>query len=103
MENNQNSMADAEKVIIEKIREQFDEVNFMGTAEIIALALKVFDTLLEKFPDYEERKKKKYFELKMEYLEELKSERRDMNKLMNLRDELFTTVSVFVDELGGKK
>lgn len=96
-------MSDFEKEIIETIKRQFAEVNSMGTVEIVGIALKLFDSILDKMPDYEQRKKEDYWDTKKEYLEELHAENRDDNRLLWLRDQLMEMVSVFADELGMKK
>jgi len=101
---------EAERKIIEKIREQFAVVNSesneglkMGAVEIVGLALSVFDKLLDKAPNYDQQKKNKYFRLKKEYLEILQSSERDMNLLLNLRDELLLMVQTYSDEIGANK
>lgn len=95
-------MEKLEQEILDAIEKEFNLGGIsMGTVEIIGVALKVFDSLLQKLPNYDEQKKNKYFRLKKHYLEVLHSNERDMNELLNTRDELLLMVSTYADEIGG--
>lgn len=62
----------------------------METASIIKIVMGLIDKLLKQFPDYDERKKQKYIELKMEYNYEVNKplDQRDADKILNLRDHI---------------
>jgi hypothetical protein len=93
-----------EAEVLEAIEKEFNLGGVsMGSIEIIGIALKVFDSLLSKMPNYDERKKNLYYKLKKHYLEVLHAEERDMQELLNTRDELLLMLSTYADEIGGAK
>jgi hypothetical protein len=71
----------------------------MDYAQIIGALLGVVDKVLEAMPDYEQRKREKYFKLKKAYLEEMTREDGDDNLADNLRDELKLFIESFSKEL----
>lgn len=65
----------------------------------ITLTISLVDQILKKMPDYEQRKKEKYFKLKKEYVFEKNSSNRDDNRMCKLRDELRLFVESFSNEI----
>lgn len=94
-------MDQTESTIIEAINQEFNQqgVEKMGTLEIVNLALKVFDGVLQKTPNFDQRKKKEYYKIRGEYEEELRSSIRDDNRLDNLRDQLCRMVDSYSEEI----
>lgn len=93
-----------EQAVIDALEKELCiEGDSMGVVEVVGLALKVFDSLLQKMPDYDQQKKNKYYRLKKDYIELLHAEQRDMNLLLQYRDELILMVSTYADEIGGKQ
>lgn len=73
-------------------------MSVLGTVELL---LSVTGKLLDKLPDYDQRKKEKFNKLQKEYNEEITKEypQRDDNKLANLRDEIKIFTSTFIKEI----
>lgn len=73
-------------------------MNILGTVDLL---LSVTGKLLDKLPDYDQRKKEKFYKLQKEYNEEITKEypQRDDNKIANLRDEIKLFTSTFIKEI----
>ena len=71
----------------------------MDYAQLIGALLGVVDKILEATPNYEQRKREKYFKLKKQYIEEVNREDGDDNLADNLADELKLFVESFSKEL----
>ncbi len=70
-----------------------------GAIETITLLLSITDKLMDKFPNYSQRKREEFRDLKRAYLEEMKSNYRDDEKVDLLRDEIKLFVEAFSKEL----
>ena len=70
-----------------------------GITEVITLLLSIFDKVLDKTPDFDQKKKNQYFKLKKEYEDEKKSINRDDNRVDNLRDKLLLFVETYSKEI----
>ena len=69
--------------------------------DYFTLALSAIEKLLDHLPNYEQRKRDKFFKLKKEYVEEINKEyyQRDDDKVLNLRDELIVFLESFQKEI----
>ena len=70
----------------------------MGYVELISALLGVIDKVIDKIPNYEQRKKDKYYKLKKEYFEVINSENIDHN----LADKLALELRLFIDSFGNE-
>ena len=72
-----------------------------GIIATIDLLLSITDKLMDKLPDYSQRKRQQYYKLKKKYDREKSAEfpHRDDNLVDNLRDELIRFVDSFEKEL----
>ena len=70
----------------------------------LELVLSIVDKLLAKTPDYDEKKKKQFYDLKLSYTGELKKTypERDDDLIMNIRDQLSVWIEAFNNEEGQK-
>ncbi len=66
----------------------------------LELVLSIVDKLLAKTPNYDEKKKKQFYDLKLAYVGESKKTypERDDDLLMNLRDQLSVWIEAFDKE-----
>lgn len=71
----------------------------MGYLQLIAAALSIVDKAMDMAPNYEQRKKQKYYKLKREFLNEITREDGDDNRIGNLRDELLQFLETFNKEI----
>ena len=73
----------------------------MSTLSTIAIALGLADKLMDKVPDYDQRKKEKYYKLKRKYNEEIskKYSERDDHLIGCLSDELCDFLETFNEEI----
>lgn len=73
----------------------------MGITEIIGLSLSIVDKFLDKLPNYEQKKKEKYYKLKRKYNEEITKDYdlRDDNLVIVYRNELLDFLKTFVSEI----
>ena len=92
-------MDKTETQIIELVKEEMGVMPVMGITEIIAAALSICDKLLDKTPNYTQKKKEKYYAIKKAYYEELTHANRDDSRVDNLRDELIMFIDAFSKEL----
>lgn len=72
-----------------------------GITALVAALFSVTDKLLDKMPDYDQRKKEKYFKLRTRYNDEFKKDypSRDDDLILNLRDELLSFIDTFSKEV----
>lgn len=73
----------------------------MEFAAIFTTLLTIADKLLDKSPNYSQKKKEDYVKLKRQYNDELKRDYsdRDDDLVLNLRDELLSYVQAFAREI----
>lgn len=71
--------------------------------EWITLALSLGDKLLDKLPDYDQRKKDDYYKKKKQYLLERSKNypQRDDDLLLTLKEDLYNYLDAFRKELEG--
>lgn len=69
--------------------------------DYLQAALQIANKLLDKIPDYDQRKKEKLFKLSKEYQEELVRPRdmQDDDLIANLQDEIKLFVTTFAKEI----
>lgn len=67
----------------------------------LALALSFASKLLDKFPDYDQRKKSKFFDDQKRYNEEIRKDYplRDDDLILNLKEDLVAFMKAFNEEL----
>ena len=71
--------------------------------DIIGLALTLAKEVMEKMPDYDQKKKEKFYELTKRYQDEKNSINRDDRIVDELYDELCIFLKAFTEEISGKK
>lgn len=71
----------------------------METAALAGLSLSIIDKLMDKIPDYSQRKREQYKNLKNKYLNEKNAEKRDDNLVDIYHDELIVFLEAFAKEL----
>lgn len=72
------------------------------TITLVSALIKVTDKLMDKIPDYDQRKRQEFKDLHLELTEELarvKGVDRDDDKVMNLRDQLRAHCVAFAQEI----
>lgn len=62
---------------------------------LVTALLGAFGKALDKLPNYDQKKRKEYYELRLAYLQELQKEKRDLDLFMNLRDQLKAFLEAF--------
>lgn len=62
---------------------------------LISAFLSAFGKVLDKLPNYDQKKRKEYYELALAYEQEMKKDNRDLDLAMNLRDQLKTFLKAF--------
>jgi len=65
----------------------------MGTIQIIGVALSVFDKLLDKMPNYNQKQMKKYLKLKRRFNDEIKSDFPDHGLIDTLTGDLMQFIT----------
>ena len=73
----------------------------MGTVALIGAALSALSSVMSKLPDYDQRKKEKFYKLKAKYENELNKVDCDDQLIDDLRDELRLFFEVFAEEIQG--
>jgi hypothetical protein len=73
----------------------------MGVVEVFGALLSVIDGILKKLPSYEQRKKEKFYKLKLEYEKELSKDfpSRDDERIALIRSELLEYARTFSTEI----
>lgn len=66
---------------------------------LISAFVSALGKVLDKMPNYDQKKRKEYYELSLAYLQEMKKDDRDLDLAMNLRDQLKTFVQTFEIDL----
>ena len=74
-----------------------------SVTEVITLFLSVFDKVLDRMPNYSQRKKKQYYKLKKAYLDEIKSENRSDTAVDVYFGDLILFIECFGAELPKQK
>lgn len=72
-------------------------------ANAVDSLLRVTVSILDKMPDYEQRKKESFFDLKRRYENEKRKgdDERDLSFLLNMKQELIDFYEIFYKELEG--
>jgi len=71
----------------------------MEYVKMFELALSITDKLMDKMPNYEQKKRKQFYNLRSRYQEEKNMEDRDDNLLGHYRDQLLIFLDAFDKEL----
>lgn len=71
----------------------------MNYLELLGSLFGVVDKIMSAMPNYEQRKRKEYFDLKKRYLDEITREDGDDNLADNIRDELQLFIEAFAQEI----
>lgn len=73
----------------------------MEPVALLSVALSITNKLMDKLPDYDQRKKQQFHDLNLRYEQEKKKTypERDDDLIMNLRDELSSFLSMFDGEV----
>lgn len=74
----------------------------MEPVALLSVSLSIANKLMDKIPNYDQKKRKEFYELNMRYVEEKKRvyPDRDDDLIMNLRDQLTAFLEAFDKEIG---
>lgn len=77
----------------------------IGVIELVGAALSIVDKAMDLIPNYDQRKKQKFYKMRMQYEDEKNKEypHRDDNLVGIYRDRCLQFIAIFADEISGEK